>query len=75
MITTIRRFNKKEAVKAMNWLVEHRGFEIIKPLQQVKTNLVKHENYNYRYSRYQSLELSDETCWFVQLKAPDRREA
>lgn len=75
MIVTVRRAKKLDAVRAMNDLVENRGFEILKPLQQVTTKIIKHSDYNYRRGRYQSIERSDASCWYCQLKAPDRREA
>lgn len=70
MITVIRRKRKVEAVKAMNYLVE-RGFEVLEPLQEVKSNLVSYGAYNRRYSRYETVENSSSSCWYCKLLAPE----
>jgi hypothetical protein len=70
MITTIRRKKKIEAVRAMNYLVE-KGYEIIDPLQEVKTSLVSHGGYNRRYSRFETVENNVSTCWYCKLRSVD----
>ncbi len=66
----IHRKKKIEAVKAMNYLVE-KGYEIIVPLQQVRSQSVVRNKYNYKYARYEGLEDAGSLIWYAKLRSVD----
>lgn len=69
--TEIHRKKKIEAVRALTDLVE-RGFEIVVPLKQVRSNSAIRNQYNYKYARYEGVEDCGSLIWYAKLRGDDR---
>jgi hypothetical protein len=64
----IHRKKKIEAVRAMNHLVE-KGYQIVIPLQQIRSQSVVRNKYNYKYARYEGMEENGSLIWFCRLRS------
>lgn len=71
MIVTIRRQSKVEAVRSVTELL-FRGFNILVPLQEVRTTIEHRGNFNYRRGKYESKGTSVVTCWYAKLEGVKR---
>ena len=58
--------------QAINDLLE-RGFTLIYGPEQKKATTTSRGNYNYRRSRYQSVETGTSSCWIAKLEKEDKQ--
>jgi hypothetical protein len=65
--TTVHRRYKHEAETAINDLL-NRGFEIIYPLTEIKSDSVNLGSYDYHKSHFIRVKASVSSCWIAKLR-------
>jgi hypothetical protein len=71
LITTIKRYTETEILQAIDDLVE-REFTLIYGPSEIKVDTTRRGNYNYRRSRYESMDKGTTSFWLAKLEKDKR---
>jgi hypothetical protein len=72
LITTIKRYTETEIQQAIDDLVE-RKFTLIYGPAEIKVDTTRRGNYNYKRSRYESMDRGTTSFWIAKLSVEDKQ--